>query len=325
MSEQVKILFVDDEPKILESLELVFRDMPIRIATSGEEALKIMQSEEIGVIVSDQRMPKMLGVDLLREVRRLSPLTIRILLTGYSDLEQVIDSINSGEVYRYINKPWDNAKLRETVQLATRMYEQQKELREMTKSSKSGVSAPATASAVDAPKVDTPAVDASVELLFVDKNYEHLRGLKELFSPVRPTHVTADVDEGYHLLATRPIGVVVSDVLLNGFDGADFLAVAKEKFPDVVTIMMTSSKDSSVAVRLINEGQIFRYIVKPFPKESVVAVIEEALQRHAAQKQNPMQNLKRQEQQAVAASTPAPSLTQLLDEVRQRLSEKKTY
>ncbi len=319
MPEQVKILFVDDERKVLESLELVFRDMPIRLATSGDEALKILRAEEIGVLVSDQRMPKMSGVELLREAKKISPHTIRILLTGYSDLEQVIDSINTGEVYRYINKPWDNSKLRETVQLAARMYEQQKELRDMSKGIKSSAST----------SVDDVTVDSSIELLFVDKNYEHLRGLKEFFSPVRPTHVTADVDEGYHLLETRPIGVVVSDVLLNGFDGADFLAAVKERFPDVVTIMMTSSKDSSVAVRLINEGQIFRYIVKPFPKETMRSTIDEALRRYVLQKQQPSQNLKRQEQQVAptVVSTPSnsQSLSQLLEEVRQRLAEKKTY
>ncbi|KER10637.1 MAG: hypothetical protein HY22_03905 [[Candidatus Thermochlorobacteriaceae] bacterium GBChlB] len=320
MPEQVKILFVDDEQKVLESLELVFRDTPIRLATSGDEALKILRAEEISVLVSDQRMPKMSGVELLREAKKISPHTIRILLTGYSDLEQVIDSINTGEVYRYINKPWDNAKLRETVQFAARMYEQQKELRDMSKGIKSSASTSAN---------DTT-IDSSIELLFVDKNYEHLRGLKETFSEMRPTHVTADVDEGYHLLETRPIGVVVSDVLLNGFDGADFLAAVKERFPDVVTIMMTSSKDSSVAVRLINEGQIFRYIVKPFPKEAMRSTIDEALRRYVLQKQQPSQNLKRQEQQVATAavastSSNSQSLSQLLEEVRQRLAEKKTY
>jgi DNA-binding NtrC family response regulator len=320
MPEQVKILFVDDEQKVLESLELVFRDTPIRLATSGDEALKILRAEEISVLVSDQRMPKMSGVELLREAKKISPHTIRILLTGYSDLEQVIDSINTGEVYRYINKPWDNAKLRETVQFAARMYEQQKELRDMSKGIKSSASTSA----------DDITIDSSIELLFVDKNYDHLRGLKETFSETRPTHVTADVDEGYHLLETRPIGVVVSDVLLNGFDGADFLAAVKERFPDVVTIMMTSSKDSSVAVRLINEGQIFRYIVKPFPKEAMRSTIDEALRRYVLQKQQPSQNLKRQEQQVAATavastSSNSQSLSQLLEEVRQRLAEKKTY
>ena len=101
------ILFVDDEIRVVNLLRISFRDKyKVLIATSGRDALEIMRTTPVDVLVSDQRMPEMLGIELLEKARQSHPGTIRILLTGYSDLSAIVGSVNDGEVFRFINKPW---------------------------------------------------------------------------------------------------------------------------------------------------------------------------------------------------------------------------
>jgi response regulator RpfG family c-di-GMP phosphodiesterase len=102
------LLFVDDEERILRSLRMLFAaNYRVLVTTSGHEALEILKREKVHALISDQRMPVMAGVDLLRQAREIAPNTMRLLLTGYSDIEAIIGSINDGEVFRYISKPWN--------------------------------------------------------------------------------------------------------------------------------------------------------------------------------------------------------------------------
>jgi DNA-binding NtrC family response regulator len=102
------ILLVDDEPEILFSLRgLLRREFDLHTANSGAEALEVLHRHPIQVIMTDQRMPEMTGVELLRRVRGESPEAIRIVFTGYADIKAVIDAINQGQIYRYLTKPWD--------------------------------------------------------------------------------------------------------------------------------------------------------------------------------------------------------------------------
>jgi DNA-binding NtrC family response regulator len=102
------ILLVDDEPEILFSLKgLLRREFELHTAESGQEALDILQKHPIHVVMTDQRMPEMTGVQLMQQVANRHPEAIRIVFTGYADIKAVIDAINSGGLYRYITKPWD--------------------------------------------------------------------------------------------------------------------------------------------------------------------------------------------------------------------------
>jgi len=104
------LLFVDDEPSILSSLKRLFRPhgYPIFTAESGAAGLEILRKEAIDLVISDMRMPEMDGAHFLEQVRLAWPETLRILLTGYADMESTIAAINRGQIYRYINKPWDD-------------------------------------------------------------------------------------------------------------------------------------------------------------------------------------------------------------------------
>ncbi len=116
------LLFVDDEQRVLNSMRIMFRrDFDLFLTSHGDEALRIIQDEDIDVIVADHRMPQMTGVEVLTRVRILSPRTVRILLTGYADLDAIEGSINEGEVFRFLTKPCPPRELRETIRLAAQV------------------------------------------------------------------------------------------------------------------------------------------------------------------------------------------------------------
>jgi CheY-like chemotaxis protein len=116
------LLLVDDEPSICSALTRSLRQDGYRIlsAGSGEEALQLLALNAVQVIISDQRMPSMSGTEFLGKVARLYPATVRILLSGYTDLKVVTEGVNQGAVYQFISKPWDDDTLRQKVSDAFR-------------------------------------------------------------------------------------------------------------------------------------------------------------------------------------------------------------
>jgi len=119
------MLVVDDEPDNLDLLYRTFRrDFNVLKADSGAAALDILRSEgEVAVIISDQRMPEMKGTEFLSKTVPDFPDTVRIILTGFTDVEDLVDAINSGQVYKYITKPWDPDELKGVVQYAADSYD----------------------------------------------------------------------------------------------------------------------------------------------------------------------------------------------------------
>ncbi len=107
--EKIRILCVDDEPNILSSLRRLLRPhgYHVVLANGGREGLEVLAREPVDLVISDMRMPEMNGAEFLQQVRLRWPETIRLLLTGYSEVQSIIEAINQGEIYRYITKPWD--------------------------------------------------------------------------------------------------------------------------------------------------------------------------------------------------------------------------
>jgi YesN/AraC family two-component response regulator len=100
------------------------------IAPSASEGLKILHSQEIHVIITDQRMPETTGVEFLASIIPLFPDPVRILLTGYSDIGAVIEAVNKGQIFHYLSKPWDDHNLREVIEKAYELYKGRKEEQE---------------------------------------------------------------------------------------------------------------------------------------------------------------------------------------------------
>jgi two-component system response regulator HupR/HoxA len=128
------LLIVDDEPGILETLAMTLSDdARVLTAPSGQEALEILEREDVSLVLTDQRMPGISGVDLLARARSLRPDAVRILLTGYADVDVIADAINRARVYRYIHKPWEPNELRLTVKRALEAYDLARENRDLTR------------------------------------------------------------------------------------------------------------------------------------------------------------------------------------------------
>lgn len=131
---EIGVLYVDDEINNLNSFKAAFRrDFEIFTAISAKEGRKILDSQEIGVIITDQRMPGMTGIEFLESIIQVYPDTIRILLTGFSDINAVMDAINRGQVYKYLVKPWQNDELKMYIENALEIYHLRKENKDLAR------------------------------------------------------------------------------------------------------------------------------------------------------------------------------------------------
>ena len=119
------LLLVDDEENIIRSLRRLLRrdGYTILTAASGQEGLEVLKKFEVGVIISDQRMPEMTGVQFLRQVKEIYPDTVRIVLSGHTDLNTVTDAVNEGAIFKFFSKPWDDDLLRKNVTEAFQHFE----------------------------------------------------------------------------------------------------------------------------------------------------------------------------------------------------------
>ncbi len=131
--EQHAILFVDDEPDILRLIEYTLgNDYQVLTALNGADGLEILRKQEVSLIIADQRMPQMSGAQFLDQSVALQPSAIRIILTGYTDIDSAIDAINTGKVYRYLTKPWEETDLRQNIKTAIEAYELGRANRQLT-------------------------------------------------------------------------------------------------------------------------------------------------------------------------------------------------
>ncbi len=247
METRTNILIVDDEPRIIRTLGRLLRPhYQTFLANSGEEALDILRNNRIHVIVSDQRMPEMTGVELLSRVKQLSPNTTRVLLTGYSDLSAVVNSVNEGEIFRYITKPWNNDELFEIIRLAADISLKLFDIKAVPES---------TAETNDDNAVSTIlALDSSASL---QSTLEGVIGRRAQIASVSSPSGAMDY------LATHDVNVVVTNSSDNLKEDLAFVKVAKANYPQILSVVITEEADSHRVISLINEGQVYRYLTKP--------------------------------------------------------------
>lgn len=129
----INVLYIDDEPHNLTSFKASFRRIfNVYVTEDTEEARSIVENKDIHVILSDQRMPKMTGIEFFESILEVFPDPIRILVTGYTDINAVIDAINRGQVYKYLTKPWNDDDVRIAVEKAYEVYRLRRENEELT-------------------------------------------------------------------------------------------------------------------------------------------------------------------------------------------------
>lgn len=129
--ERIRILYVDDEAKNLTAFKASFRrSYDIATAISAEEAASILREQAFHIIIADQRMPVMTGVEFFQSVRKTYPDAIRILLTGYTDVRDIVDAINKGEIFRFITKPWNEFEMHNAIRNAFEVYAMRRQLKQ---------------------------------------------------------------------------------------------------------------------------------------------------------------------------------------------------
>lgn len=132
-AQHIHILYIDDEIHNLNAFKASFRRLyNVFTATSAEEAVKLLEEKEFHIIISDQRMPKVTGIEFFESILEKYPEPIRMLLTGYADINAVVDAINKGQVYKYFSKPWNEEELRHNIEKAYEVYSLRKENKELT-------------------------------------------------------------------------------------------------------------------------------------------------------------------------------------------------
>ena len=132
MHKHINALYIDDEKSNLTSFKAAFRrDFNIFLADSAANGLDVLRNNEIHVILTDQRMPEKTGVEFLSSILEEFPNAIRILVTGYTDMEALVEAVNKGHIFKYISKPWDNDKLKEIIIKAYEIYQLKSENQEI--------------------------------------------------------------------------------------------------------------------------------------------------------------------------------------------------
>jgi len=264
---QARLLLVDDEERILSALKSLFRQRyHVFTTTDGNKALDFMGKYHVHVIISDQRMPIMPGVELLRRSQGISPTSVRILLTGYSDLASIVGSINDGEVYRFISKPWDNTDLQTIV---------------------------AEAATIGLQLADTKTPAAALPkkmaagVLVIDRDEEIYRVARELLGGLCPVVYAADAEAAVAVMQAQEIAVVITDVEAGQGQLTEMLKLLKRENPQILTIVATSASDAELVIELINEAQIFRFLNRPVNVKLLKGHLNAALQRYLTYKQVP--------------------------------------
>ena len=261
MNSKPRILLVDDEERILRTLTMLLRmQYQVFSTTDGHEALKILQQEKINVLISDQRMPTMIGTELLEKAKNLSPNTVRILLTGYADVEAAMDSVNDGEIFRYINKPWGPKELRDTVADA--------------------VNIAAKLEKVNVPSFPAPVPAKGLTCLVLDEDVAVFETVKELMGTQHNVLWRTTIASALTVLATQPVAVLVTELQLADGDASIMIKTLKSEYPDLLTIINTCFKDTQRVASLINQAQVFRYLPKPLRKGLLAKSLESTLARY---------------------------------------------
>ncbi|AWW31682.1 response regulator [Echinicola strongylocentroti] len=132
-TEKIRILYVDDEENNLQAFKATFRrEFKIHLAVSADKGREILDNNDIDIIITDQRMPEETGVEFLESIIAKHAEPIRILLTGYTDIQAVIDAINKGQVYHYLTKPWEEEYVKTVIKNAYEVYSLRKENKKLT-------------------------------------------------------------------------------------------------------------------------------------------------------------------------------------------------
>ena len=264
-----KIAFIDDEPRILRSLKMHFRQShDVFITTDAAELMEYVSTNDVQVVISDQRMPDKQGTEVLRDIKAASPNTLRILLTGYADLNAVIDSVNEGEIYRYITKPWQNDELKKIVNKATEIAQQTQEI---TQNPIQGD---------DTQRCVASSTGSKRNILVLDDDESVYQQIKSHVKSAYTVSWASNLEQAARLLQKKRFGVTITDSTLNKENITPIVYALKNIQPDLMVLMLTEFKDAHMVIDLINKGQVYRCLPRPTNFSIMSISLDRAFDHH---------------------------------------------
>lgn len=268
-----RVLCVDDEPSILRSLNWLLRSrFDVSAVTDANEGLELIRNSDFDVVISDQRMPGMEGTEFLERVKEMSPHTMRLLLTSYADYTDVLRSVNGSEVFRFINKPWNNQHLVETVSYAAAVAREVPLRRPVPDATDE-----ACAALVG---LDLAHASSTEAVLLMDQDPAIEHQLRAAMGEDTLLLWARSPGEAVSLLHRHRVSVFVADICSGSSATLDLIRAVKRSSPNIVAVIYTAERDSATISRLINECQIFRFIAKPAGPAYVNRTIRASLKKH---------------------------------------------
>ncbi len=257
-----RILFLDDEERFLKALRSIFSvDYEVFATTNADLALEQIRHQHFHLVVSDQNMPEITGTEFLCKVKEISPTTMRILLTGNSDIKTVICAINDCEVFRYINKPWDPEWFYQIINEAVEM----------------GVKLDSADNPV---KISyTPAAKLSIakSILTVSKAKALHKEIADLARGKCEVFYASTPHDALETIQDKGVTVIIAEADPGNPEISDFLKQLKKVHPEIVSILITPIAEPETAIDLINQAQLFRFLTMPVSKANLKSNIDAAL------------------------------------------------
>lgn len=257
-SKRINVVFLDENKQTRSALVSQFKESYCIYAIDNPQDLfQLIKHEYIHVVLCAQRIQGTSGVDVLRQCRKMSPHTTRLLLTGYADLAMIVGTIEEGEIYRYITKPWHPEDLEYSLYQASILALQTEQNKKLT-----------------------PQLPHTEQLLLIDDCSETHELIYSQFSNNYQVVWADNIDKAIHLLKTQDFGVIVSDMRLNGVNIANLLISLKTKLPLSLILLLTRFQEATMLNDLINDGHIYRCLPKPVRASLLELSLHRAFSEH---------------------------------------------
>ncbi len=297
-----KILLVDDEINVLNALQRELkRDYAIEAFSDPRAALQRSQESSFDLVISDYKMPDLNGIEFLREFAKLQPDAVRLILSGQTDFEALIGTINETHIYRFLDKPWDTTELATTLAEALAHRElvlENLRLAERCRQQFNWQRAPNPERVYQVLVVD----DEPNMLGAITRDLKARGGWHDLhmsligqLDPALPLeqrdmqfNVVTESSPAQALERARAMNfdVVISDYLMPEMDGLHFLEAFREIQPDAARILLSGRADKDVLVKAINRSEIYSFIAKPWREYALVSTLSQAIAYHDLLREN---------------------------------------
>jgi serine/threonine-protein kinase len=271
-----KVLCIDDDLKVTRALVWALQKKFEVMATDNViDGIELVNKHDFDVVISDRSMPDLNGVDFLNVVKRVSPRSMRILLTGYSEVVEIARAVNETEVYRLLEKPWAIGDL---VSIVERGVAVARDL---------STELDAALEDIHFDLVGAPPQPPAGGVLVIDADPAMQRVVAHSVADGIPVYSATSIAEAIAVIMEQPLALVVSETTVGGIDATRLIQMLKHSQPEIVSIIASSQPRPESMAGLVNQGQIYRFIGKPVNATVLTPIIESALRKHRTLKAVP--------------------------------------